>query len=243
MSKLADTLPSLAILETGLGGQSAMASIITVASQKGGAGKTTICRVLAPTLARWGLRVACVDADPNRGLADWLGLHTGSSITLRAEADERALARLPSELAETHDVVLVDTAGFGSRSMVVAIGGADAVLIPCQADRSSVREAQATAEWCTNLSASVRREIPFRIVLVGFDPRRATDAFAKTQLSNDLGLPVLPTFLSDRTAYQGLSWSGVMPTSGPIWREAEALADELVKADWVPQTSSYAIVS
>ena len=117
--------------------------------------------------------------------------------------------------------------------MVVAIGGADAVLIPCQPDRSSVREAQATAEWCANLSASVRREIPFRIVMVGFDPRRATDAFARTQLGTELGLPLMATFLSDRTAYQGLSWSGVMPTSGPVWREAEALADELVEIGWL----------
>ncbi len=210
-----------------------MASIITVASQKGGAGKTTLCRVLAPTLARRGLRVACVDADPNRGLADWHSLYAGPAFMLRAEADERALARLPAELGDAHDVVLVDTAGFGSRSMVVAIGGADAVLIPCQPDRSSVREAQATAEWCANLSASVRREIPFRIVMVGFDPRRATDAFARTQLGNELGLPLMATFLSDRTAYQGLSWSGVMPTSGPVWREAEALADELVEIDWL----------
>ncbi|MBK1659866.1 ParA family protein [Paracraurococcus ruber] len=220
-----------------------MASIITIASQKGGAGKTTICRVLAPTLARRGLRVACVDADPNRGLADWHGLYTGPAITLRAEADERTLARLPAELAETHDVVLVDTAGFGSRSMVVAIGGADAVLIPCQPDRSSVREAQATAEWCVNLAASVRREISFRITLVGFDPRRATDTFAKTQLAEDLKLPLLAAFLSDRTAYQGLSWSGIMPTSGPVWREAEALADELAQIGWISAASLHTIES
>lgn len=218
-----------------------MASILTIASQKGGSGKTTLVRVLSPTLARRGLRVACVDADPNRGLADWLDLYAGNGppVTLRAEADERTLARLPAELAEEHDVVLVDTAGFGSRSMVVAIGGADAVLIPCQADRSSVREAQATAEWCSNLSASVRREIPFRVVMVGFDPRRATDTFAWAQLEGDLGLPLLATHLSDRTAYQGLSWSGVMPTNGPVWREAEALADELTEVGWLPKVSSY----
>jgi chromosome partitioning protein len=218
-----------------------MASIITVASQKGGAGKTTICRVLAPTLARRGLRVACIDADPNRGLADWYGLYAGPDVTLRAEADERTLARLPAELADTHDVVLVDTAGFGSRAMVVAIGGADAVLIPCQPDRGSVREAQQTAEWCINLSASVRREIPFRIAMVAFDPRRATDTFARTQVEAELRLPLLAAALSDRTAYQALTWSGAMPSSGPVWREAEALADELVKIGWLPEMSVLAV--
>ena len=97
--------------------------------------------------------------------------------------------------------------------------------------------AQQTAEWCANLSASVRREIPFRIVMVAFDPRRATDTFARQQISDDLRLPLLEATLSDRTAYQALTWSGVMPSSGPVWREAEALADELVRLGWIPEES------
>lgn len=232
---------NLGYLSRPLGEGAEMGSILTIASQKGGAGKTTVCRVMAPTLARRGLRVACIDADPNCGLADWHGLYSGPPITLRAEADERTLARLPNELAETHDVVMVDTAGFGSRAMVVAIGAADAVLIPCQPDRGSVREAQQTGEWCTNLSASVRREIPFRIAMVAFDPRRATDTFARAQLETELHLPVLQAALSVRTAYQALTWSGVMPNSGPVWREAEALADELVAIGWLPEVSVHAV--
>ncbi|MBV1800708.1 AAA family ATPase [Siccirubricoccus sp. G192] len=42
---------------------------MTVASTKGGAGKTTIVMALAGTLAAEGLRVAVVDADPNRAYA------------------------------------------------------------------------------------------------------------------------------------------------------------------------------
>ena len=59
------------------------------------------------------------------------------------------------------------------------------------------------------------------------------------QLGDDLSLPLLATFLSDRTAYQALSWSGVMPTNGPVWREAEALADELVEVGWLPRVPMY----
>lgn len=211
-----------------------MPSILTIASQKGGTGKSTLCRILAPTLARWGLRVALVDADPNRGLSDWHQIYAGPPITLRAEADERALARLPMELAQDHDIVLVDTAGFGSRAMVVAIGAADAVLIPCRPDRGSVREAQQTGEWCTNLSASVRRTIPFAIIMVAFDRRRSTDSYALGQLRDALGLPVLSTSLGNRTGYEALSWTGAVAQSGPIRREGEALAEELQGLGWVP---------
>ena len=47
------------------------ATVLTVASTKGGAGKTTIVMALAGTLAAEGLRVAVVDADPNRAYASW----------------------------------------------------------------------------------------------------------------------------------------------------------------------------
>jgi chromosome partitioning protein len=217
-----------------------MGSVLTIASQKGGAGKTTLCRVLLPLLAGRGLRIAAIDADPNRGLADWLGLYEGPAVTLRAEADERALARLPAELAADHDVVLIDTAGFGSRAMVVAIGAADAVLIPCQPDRGAVREAAQTAEWVTSLAASVRREIPFRVVMVGFDARRATDRYARAQLTDALALPLLASALADRTGYQALTWSGALPSTGPIRQEAEALAEELRMLGWLGRAAGAA---
>ena len=47
------------------------AKVLTVASTKGGAGKTTIVMALASTLAAEGLRIAVVDADPNRAYASW----------------------------------------------------------------------------------------------------------------------------------------------------------------------------
>ena len=39
-------------------------TVLTIASSKGGPGKTTVCMLLAGRLARDGLRVAALDADP-----------------------------------------------------------------------------------------------------------------------------------------------------------------------------------
>ena len=44
--------------------------IITVATQKGGAGKTTVTRVISTHLAAQRWKVAVVDADPNEGFTD-----------------------------------------------------------------------------------------------------------------------------------------------------------------------------
>ena len=44
---------------------------------------------------------------------------------------------------ETANLVLVDTAGFGSRAAAVAMTSADAVLVPCLSGEADLHEAEA----------------------------------------------------------------------------------------------------
>jgi chromosome partitioning protein len=124
-----------------------VASIVTVASTKGGAGKTTIIMALAGTLAAEGLRVAVVDADPNRAYASWASeAYEGAKIQVRAEADEARLADAIDELAPNADIVLIDTAGFGNRAALLAMAAADAVLVPCTPSRADIEQAAKTLQ-------------------------------------------------------------------------------------------------
>ena len=71
---------------------------------KGGAGKTTVCALLAERLAERGLRTLAVDCDPNPNLAESFGLESArlerfSRDALRREDESLALAREPG-LAE-----------------------------------------------------------------------------------------------------------------------------------------------
>ena len=177
--------------------------------------------------------VAVVDADPNRGFTEWARDYVGPQLAVYTEPDEKRLANLPADLAEKHDVVLIDTAGFGSRSMLVAIGAADAVIIPCMPDRGSVREAEQTAEWVRNLSKSTRREIVFRTVMTAYDHRRSADKYAMEQAVLGLGLPFLTARLSDRTAYQASSWSASAPSDPTIVRETRSMIDEIISLGWI----------
>ena len=108
--------------------EGALGTIITVATQKGGAGKTTLTRILSVNLATEGWKVAVIDADPNKGFSEWAQVYTGPSLSVHTEPDEKKLANLPADLAEQYDADIIDTAGFGSRSMLVAIGAADGVI-------------------------------------------------------------------------------------------------------------------
>lgn len=215
-----------------------MGTIITVATQKGGAGKTMLTRVLSVNLVTQGWKVAVIDADPNKGFSEWAQIYKGPTLVVHTEPDEKRLANLPADLAEEYEAVIIDTAGFGSRSMLVAIGAADGVIIPCMPDRGSVREAEQTAEWVKNLSKSTRRSIDFRVVMTGFDLRRSADKYALEQATTGLGLPMLNARLSDRTAYAATSWSGTVPVDGVIGQEAQLLANEIVSLGWLTRKAS-----
>src|SRR4051794_4442565 len=95
--------------------------IITVASSKGGAGKTTVARLLLGHAARHGMTAAALDADLNHSLADWIKQHR-APIEVRAVVDETKVVPTVSELHERHDLVVIDTAGAATQATVFAIG-------------------------------------------------------------------------------------------------------------------------
>src|SRR4051794_37060260 len=108
-------------------------SVLTVASSKGGPGKTTICQCLAGGLAA-DLKVVLLDADPTEALSRWVrSAYEGPRLEVITEPDETRLAHLIAAKVDEADLVIVDTAGFGNRAASVAMTSADAVLIPALA--------------------------------------------------------------------------------------------------------------
>src|SRR4051812_48235482 len=100
-------------------------SVLTIASSKGGPGKTTFCQILAGRLAGT-LKLVALDADPTQALSRWAAnAYEGPTFEMHSEPDESRLAHLIAEKAESADFVLVDTAGFGNRaaSVWVTAGG------------------------------------------------------------------------------------------------------------------------
>jgi hypothetical protein len=112
-------------------------SVLTIASSKGGPGKTTLAMLLASTLAADGYSVLLVDADPTEALSRWIkNTYEGPAIQGVAETDETRLAHLIGERADEPDLLLVDTAGFGNRAAAVAMTSSDAILVPALGWRS-----------------------------------------------------------------------------------------------------------
>ena len=92
---------------------------------KGGVGKSTLCALLARTLARGGRRVVAVDADEQRNLAATLGMNPAESVSIvpvaqNADYVEEKTGARPGEGAGGMLVLNPDTSDLVTRLSVKA---------------------------------------------------------------------------------------------------------------------------
>jgi chromosome partitioning protein len=208
--------------------------VLTIASSKGGPGKTTVAMLLAGTLAAEGLRVVALDADPTQALSRWAAAtYEGPTFECLAEADETRLAHLIDLKAGLVDLVLVDTAGFGNRAAAVAMTSADAVIVPTLSGEADITEAEKTIRLVEGLARAARREIPARVLLNKV--RRTQLARHAAQEVAASGLPRLEATLSDLVAYGEISFSGRLPQAAPATMEIAGLVAELRERGWLPE--------
>ena|SRR5215211_763576 len=172
-------------------------NVITVASRKGGAGKTTLTAHLAVQAQRDGRRVQVIDADPQGSLALCNSLRADALPFATAERGiDRALAMAMVAGAEW---VFIDTAPTMWVVVQEAIRAATLVLIPARPgflDLAAVRETVKTAR---------ERNRPYAVVLNAAPARRdekESPAVLQSRAYLDQqGIPVWSGQISQRAAF------------------------------------------
>jgi chromosome partitioning protein len=191
-----------------------MAVVITVAQQKGGAGKTTLAASLAAAYA--GNRpVAVLDIDPQGSLARWHALRSARAVTPAAVAlSDISGWRLAAELdrlRRAFEVLIVDSPPSAETDARLAIRSADLVLVPMQPSPPDLWAADATLK----LTAAEKRRV--RIVL----NRAPGSGKLRTTIEAELvarGIPTMASVLGNRTGFaaafaQGLGVTETAPRS------------------------------
>ena len=207
--------------------------VLTMASRKGGCGKSLLAMLVSAAMANRGTDVALLDSDPNGSIQRWVtATSTGSSIRSYAEADAEKLADLLPTLTDRHAVVVVDTAGFGNQAATVAMAAADLVLVPVVPGEADIVEAQRTVEFVRALGRSVRRTIPVWVVPNSL--RHTTLSRHVLAELDRLELPRLKATLSHATAYGEMSFTGILPATGSAARETASLILELQEQGGLP---------
>ncbi|MCX7889479.1 MAG: ParA family protein [Rhodobacteraceae bacterium] len=202
-------------------------TVIVVAQQKGGSGKTTLAANLAVAALRAGRRVALLDTDPQGSLGRWfmarkarlpdpgLDFTTSSAWGVSYECEK---------LRRDADLVLVDTPPKVDADLRPALREADAVLVPVAASHVDL--------WATEGVIDLARREGRRVLIVLNRVRAGSRLSAEVAgAAARLAADVAAAALSNRVAYaetlgQGL---GVLesPAAGAARAEVTALAREL----------------
>jgi chromosome partitioning protein len=171
--------------------------VITIAQQKGGAGKTTLAAHLALAWASTR-RVAVIDIDPQGSLAAWFRLRRERADMLGPGFEVAAITgwRVPAEVerqARSHDVVLIDSAPHAETEARLAVRASSLVLVPVQPSPMDVWATRATLELA-------RQERVPALIVMNRVPSRANLTQAMAAKLAELGAPVARTQVGNRVA-------------------------------------------
>jgi chromosome partitioning protein len=127
--------------------QPARLRVITLASTKGGVGKTTIASALAVRAAEESRRVALLDLDPQESLASWWTRRGKVKNPKLFEVDATAEA-IELLVSEGWQWVFIDTGPARIELIEPGIAVADLVLIPTRPSALDIEQAAITVELC-----------------------------------------------------------------------------------------------
>ena len=206
-----------------------MAHVITVAQQKGGSGKTTLCAHLACELALRGHRVALLDTDPQGSLGQWFMRRLDRTAGRRGDltfstSSAWGVTFECQRQGRDHDLILIDTPPKIDADLRPSLKAASLVLVPVAASEVDLW----ATEGVLDLAAREGRR-PLAVL-----NRARTGTLLTARIREALtGLPADParTVLAQRVAYAETLGLGLgvceHPGAKAAAAEVAALADEV----------------
>jgi len=179
--------------------------VVTVASPKGGAGKSTASVVLATELAHAGAEIVLLDCDPNHSATIWAGKASlPPRIAVQSEVGESEIVRTIKAQDADGRIVIVDLEGVASRLVSRAISQADLVLIPMRATTLDatigVRALALVQEEEEALGRSIRHAVVFTMTKAIVSKQHKG---IETSLAGQ-GVDIIQPSLMERAAFSAL---------------------------------------
>ena len=207
-----------------------MSLVITVAQQKGGSGKTSLAAHLSVVWAspqrveasrlRAGVKVICLDLDPQRSLAKWFEVraasgHNNSNLEVRETTHANIDAELKRARAEA-EITVIDLPPWAHEQSFPGFRAADIVLVPMQLSPLDL--------WATGpLIATVKQAGAKPLVIVNRAPANARLGDYVISQAKNAGWPVAHTCLGNRIVFAAslVAGRGVIEEAGASIAAAE----------------------
>lgn len=196
--------------------------IITIASFKGGVGKTTTAVHLAAYLSKKA-KTVLIDGDPNRSATGW----AKRGDLPFAVIDERAAAKQ----SRYYQHILIDTQARPEQDDLEAlIESCDVLIIPSTPDALSLDAMMQTVAILKQLGSD-----RFKVLLTIVPPKPSTDAKQAREILTEAGLPLFKGQIRRLVAFQKAALVGVPvyavsdPRAIQGWKDYQIVGRELMK--------------
>ena len=191
--------------------------VISLVTQKGGCGKTTLTTCLAVIAQQTGRHVMILDTDPQATASQWWESReekTPALLEVKREEIARAVAVVQDK---GFDLVIIDTPARAEPINAAVAQMADFCLLPCQPSLVDMRAQSPTVQTLKHL------EKRGAFVLTRCPPRGSRTKEAERGLLV-FGLPVSPMTIGNRAAYPDAYGSGLGVTEyEPVGKAAEEM--------------------
>ena len=218
--------------------------VITIASTKGGVGKSTLAVNLSAQFAKQGNDVALLDADPQGSAFKWSTVRQavideGAELPniFVASVQGQALLDLSQEKSNQGCYVFIDSAGVDNQSTRSALVRSDYVLMVAAPSTMDLWEVGTLLKAIDALGKVQKRTVPVFLLFNKASTHRnvksVDDARAFLQESLIFPTHTLKTVIKDRIVYQHAIRDGkgvveYKPLNRDACREMRKLQDELM---------------
>ncbi|HEY0461270.1 MAG TPA: ParA family protein [Pyrinomonadaceae bacterium] len=196
--------------------------IITVASYKGGVGKTTTSVHVAAYLQK-SSPTLLVDGDPNRSATKWA---KRGSMPFKI-IDERLLAKYGRD----YENIVIDTEARPSEEdMATLVEGCDLLILPTTPDVLALDALGLTLETLESIGAK-----NYKVLLTIVPPKPSHDGDEAREMLTSSGVSVFNSQISRRVAFQKAALGGMIvletkdPRAESAWKEYESVGKEIKK--------------
>lgn len=176
--------------------------IVTIASQKGGVGKSTVSMNLALGVA--GLsesyNVALIDADQQLSCLETLQNYKRDNLTLYKGTEKPH--RLVLTIAKKYKAVFIDTPPHSHETMYQAAAVSKLVIIPLQPSPLDIRGVGKTVKALKVIREKINPDLECRFLINRVKPRTILANDFKSALNKHYSFPAFNAMMHDREAYK-----------------------------------------
>jgi chromosome partitioning protein len=220
-------------------------AIITIASTKGGVGKSTFILNLATVMLHHGKKVAILDADNQNTVSKWhkvreYVINAGERLTeiFVASARGESLLDIANDKSAQGYFVLIDSPGVDDSNMRGALLRSDYVITTCPPSAVDLWEVETLINILKKLQSAQNRRVPLILIFNKVPTRHATlalnEALTFFEQNNITPTYILNASIKDRVAFKNSikDGKGVIessPMDPKAVAEIEACYNEIIQ--------------